>query len=78
MELVRSSVSIASGLPRVTVRSAPAIVFSRPAQRSLTLRPARSPSRHATLYTESSDRFVTSAAANGHTLGTIDRGVHGL
>src|SRR6202011_3902678 len=29
MELVRSSVSIASGLPRVTVRSAPAIVFFR-------------------------------------------------
>jgi len=64
MELVRSSVSIAGGLPPVTVRSAPAIVFSRPAQRSLTLRPARSPSRHATLCTESSDRFVTSAAAS--------------
>jgi hypothetical protein len=64
MELVRSSVSIASGLPRVTVRSAPAIVFSRPAQRSLTLRPARSRSRLATLYTESSDRFVTSAGAS--------------
>jgi hypothetical protein len=64
MELVRSSVSIASGLPRVTVRSAPAIVFSRPAQRSLTLRPARSPSRHATLYTESSDSSVASAAAS--------------
>ena len=45
MELVRSSVSIASGLPRVKVRSAPAIVFSRPAQRSLTLRPAGSRSR---------------------------------
>jgi len=28
MELVRSSVSIASGLPRVTVRSAPAIAFT--------------------------------------------------
>jgi hypothetical protein len=28
MELIRSSISIASGLPRVTVRSAPAIVFS--------------------------------------------------
>jgi hypothetical protein len=38
MELIRSSISIASGLPRVTVRSAFAIVFSRPAQRSLTLR----------------------------------------
>jgi len=64
MELVRSSVSIASGLPRVTVRSAPAIVFSGPAQRSLTLRPARSRSRQATLYTESSDSFVASAAAS--------------
>src|ERR1700736_2274513 len=64
MELVRSSVSIASGLPRVTVRSAPAIVFSRPAQRSLTLRPARSRSRHATLSIESSDSFVASTAAS--------------
>jgi hypothetical protein len=64
MELVRSSVSIASGLPRVTVRSAPAIIFSRPAQRSLALRPARSRSRQATLYTESSDSSVASAAAS--------------
>src|SRR6267378_1698592 len=50
MEPVRSSFSMDSGLPCVTVRSAPAIVFSGPAQRSLTLWPARSPSRHATLY----------------------------
>ncbi len=64
MELVRSSVSIVSGLPRVTVRSAPAITFSRPAQRSLALRPARSRSRQATLYTESSDSSVASAAAS--------------
>jgi len=64
MELVRSSISIASGLPRVTVRSAPAIVFSGPAQRSLTLRPARSRSRLATLYIESSDSFVASAAVS--------------
>jgi hypothetical protein len=64
MELVRSSISIDCGLPCVTVRSAPAIVFSRPAQRSLTLWPARSPSRQATLYTESSDSFVASAAAS--------------
>jgi len=35
MELVRSFLSIVSGLPCVTVRSAPAIVFSGPAQRSL-------------------------------------------
>src|SRR5207344_113120 len=64
MELVRSSISIASGLPRVTVRSAPAIVFSRPAQRSLTLWPARSRILLATLSTESSDSFVASAAAS--------------
>src|ERR1700751_406782 len=62
MELVRSSFSIASGLPRVTVRSAPAITFSGPAQRSLTLRPARSRSRLATLYIESSDSLVAYAA----------------
>src|SRR5215472_4568819 len=43
--------SIASGLPCVTVRSAfPAITFSGPAQRSLTLWPARSPNRLATLH----------------------------
>ena len=64
MELVRSSLSIVSGLPCVTVRSAPAIVVSGPAQRSLTLWPARSPSRHATLYIESSDSFVASAAVS--------------
>jgi len=64
MELVRSSLSIVNGLPCVTVRSAPAIVFSGPAQRSLTLRPARSRSRLATLYTESSDSSVASAAAS--------------
>ena len=62
MELVRSSVSIASGLPPVIVRSAPATTFSGPAQRSLRLRPARSRSRQATLYIESSDSFVASAA----------------
>jgi hypothetical protein len=63
MELVRSSISIDCGLP-CDKASAPAIVLSRPAQRSLTLWPARSPSRHATLYTESSDSFVASAAAS--------------
>src|SRR5215470_18343856 len=35
---------LAAAFPCVTVRSAPAITFSGPAQRSLTLRPARSPS----------------------------------
>ncbi len=64
MELVRSSFSIANGLPCETVRSAPAIIVSGPAQRSLALWPARSPSRLATLYIESSDSFVTSAAAS--------------
>src|ERR1700736_90779 len=53
-----------TAFPCVTVRSAPAIVFSGPAQRSLMLWPARSPSRLATLYIESSDSFVASAAAS--------------
>jgi hypothetical protein len=64
MELVRSSISIVSGLPCVTVRSAPAIIVSGPAQRSLTLWPARSPSRLTTLSIESSDSFVASAAVS--------------
>src|SRR6266568_4034095 len=37
--------SIVIGLPHITVGSAPALHFSRPAQRSLTLQPADSPSR---------------------------------
>jgi hypothetical protein len=64
MKRVRSSISIVCGLPCVTVRSAPAIVFSGPAQRSLMLWPARSPSRQATLSIESSDSFVASAAVS--------------
>src|SRR4249919_829185 len=64
MEPVRSSLSIVGGLPREKVGSAPATVFSGPAQRSLTLRPARSRSRQATLSIESSDSFVASAAAS--------------
>jgi len=64
MEHARSCLSIDGGLPCVTVRSAPAIVFSGPAQRSLTLWPARSPSRLATLSIESSDSFVASAAVS--------------
>src|SRR5271157_5236625 len=59
-----STRAFVSGLPCEKVRSAPATVFSGPAQRSLTLRPARSRSRHATLSTESSDRFVASADAS--------------
>ena len=42
---VRSYNSIRFGLPRNRGGSAPALVFSRPAQRLLTLRPACSPSR---------------------------------
>jgi hypothetical protein len=64
MELVRSSVSIVSGLPCEKVRSAPAIVVSGPAQRLLTLWPARSRSRLATLSIESSDSLVASAAVS--------------
>jgi len=45
MEFVRSYDSISFGLPRNRGGSAPALVFSRPAQRSLTLRPTRSPGR---------------------------------
>jgi len=56
MELVRSSVSIDCGLPRDKDRSAPAIVFSGPAQRSLTV-------AYATLYTGGSDGFVAFTAA---------------
>ena len=40
------------------------LFFSGPAQRSLTLWPARSPSRLATLSIESSDSFVASAAVS--------------
>jgi hypothetical protein len=64
MELVRSSVSIVSGLPCEKVRSAPAIIVSGPAQRSLVLWPARSRSRLATLSIESSGSFVASAAVS--------------
>src|SRR6476660_7397368 len=56
--------SIDFGLPQITDGSAPALSVSRPAQRSLTLRPTDSPSRlKATLYTGGSDGFVTSTAA---------------
>ena len=47
MEFVRSYHSLRFGLPHNRGGSAPALVFSRPAQRSLTLRPACSPSRHS-------------------------------
>src|SRR6267143_1311921 len=45
MEFVRSYDSITFGLPTNRDGSAPALRFSRPAQRSLTLRPACSPGR---------------------------------
>jgi hypothetical protein len=61
MELVRSYLSIVSGLPRDKAGSAPAIAVAGSAQRSFTLRPARSRSRLATLSIESSDSFVASA-----------------
>jgi hypothetical protein len=47
MKTVRSYCFISFSLPRNLGGSAPASPFSRPAQRSLTLRPARSPSRHS-------------------------------
>ena len=63
MEFVRSYHSTIFGLPRNRGGSAPALSFSRPAQRSLRLRPARSPSRLATLCTRGFSSFVASATA---------------
>ena len=63
MEFVRSYNSIRFGLPRNRGGSAPASTFSRPAQRLLTLRPARSPSRLATLCTRGFSNLVASIAA---------------
>jgi hypothetical protein len=51
------------GLPRVTDGSAPAFEVSRPARRSLALRPACSRSPQGTLSIEGFDGFVASAAA---------------
>ena len=63
LEFVRSYNSISFGLPTTRNGSAPALRFSRLAQRSLTLRPARSPSRLATLCTRGFSSFVASTAA---------------
>jgi hypothetical protein len=63
MESIRSCYSIRFGLPSNRGGSAPALRFSRPAQRSLTLRPARSPSRLATLRTRDFSSLVASGAA---------------
>jgi hypothetical protein len=61
--LFARAIPLASALPRNRGGSAPALVFSRPAQRSLTLRPARSPSRLATLCTRGFSSFVASTTA---------------
>lgn len=50
-------------LPRNYGGSASALRFSRPARRSLALRPAYSPSHMMTLYTGGFSRFVASTAA---------------
>ena len=63
MEFIRSYDSIRFGLPTNRGGSAPALSVSRPAQRSLTLRPARSPSRLATLCTRGFSSLVASTAA---------------
>src|SRR5580765_5153762 len=62
--LFARSTSIVGGLPCEKVRSAPAIIVSGPAQRSLALWPARSRSRLATLSIESSGSFVASTAVS--------------
>ena len=52
------------GLPRQVAGSASTLVVSRPAQRSLALRPACSPhGQEPRVYLEGSDGFVTSTAA---------------
>jgi hypothetical protein len=61
--LFARTIPFASAFPRNRGGSAPALVFSRPAQRSLTLRPARSPSRLATLCTRGFSSLVASTAA---------------
>jgi hypothetical protein len=63
MEFIRSYDSISFGLPTNRGGSAPALSVSGPAQRSLALRPARSPSRLATLCTRGFSSFVASTTA---------------
>jgi hypothetical protein len=63
MEFVRSYHSTNFGLPSNRDGSAPALRFSRPAQRLLTLRPVRSPSRLATLCTRGFSSLVAFTAA---------------
>ena len=59
--------SVDGGLPLMTNGSAPALRVSRFTQRSLTLRPARSPGRQATLCPGGFRRFVTLPTAPGAT-----------
>ena len=54
---------VLSAFPALADRSACATSFSRIAQRSLTLRPAHSPSHLVTLYTRGFSHFVTSMTA---------------
>ena len=54
---------VLSAFPAMAGRSACATSFSRIAQRSLTLRPAHSPSHLVTLYTRGFSHFVTSMTA---------------
>src|SRR5260370_3809507 len=63
MEFIRSYDSISFGLPAYRGGSSPPLSVSGPAQRSLTLRPARSPSRLATLCTRGFSSLVASTAA---------------
>src|SRR5258706_4679785 len=63
MEFIRSYDSIRFGLPPNRGGSAPALSVSGPAQRSLTLRPARLLSRLATLCTRGFSSLVASTAA---------------
>jgi hypothetical protein len=52
-----------SGLPPMSDGSASTFAFSTPARRSLALRPAYSPRRHAACFLEGFDGFVASTAA---------------
>jgi hypothetical protein len=62
--LFARTIPFASAFPRTLGGSAPASLFSGPAQRSLALRPARSPSRLiATLCTRGFSSLVASTAA---------------
>ena len=58
-----SFLPVLSAFPALADRSACATSFSRIAQRSLTLRPAHSPSHLVTLYTRGFSHFVTSMTA---------------